>query len=471
MCQQVRLLEWAAVMAVARFHSFSAHPEYGPLQRLPKQGNNAPRHTAAYGKQIPKTFPKPSTALVIRLRDFLLKWESTIWFTVTLVILISGITTSWLFWGQLTEDTGSISTAIRNVALVIGGTAAIILALWRSRIHERQANTAEQGLLNERYQRGAEMLGHSIPSVRMAGINALRSLADSYPEQYHCQVVGLLCAFLRHPTKDVSIVTPMTLRADVQEAITVVGRRSKRGISIERKANLNLDLHGADLSCGQLSGMNLAGANLSHAKLQNASFSSLPYTQPDPSEPLSPSPNKQVASVTVYMKPVGPDLSGLEEHLTDLSSAILERADLSGAKFLGTDLSAADLTNANVANCEMIYIRLRRTDLIGANLSGASILSSDLSGARLAHANLNDAALPGTDPCGANLPFASFEGTDLSSTILSKESGKYTTTGLTQGQIDEAVFNTNNPPDLTGVTDLETGQQLVWKLPGVNDTN
>ena len=419
---------------------------------------------------MPKIFPKPRTAFVIRLRDFLLKWESVIWLTATLVILISGITASWLFWEQLTKDAVSISAAIRNVALVIGGIVAILLACWRSRINERQANTAEQGLLNERYQRAAEMLGHGIPSVRIAGITALRSLAEDYPDQYHCQVIGLLCTFLRYPTKDVSFGTDGTLRVDVQEAITAVGRRSKRGIFIERKANLILDLQGTELSFGQLSGINLAGANLSRAKLQNVSFFSWPYTRPDPSEPLSPSPNKQIASVEVYMKPVGPDLSGLEEHLTELSSAILEGADLSGAKFLGTDLSAADLSNAKLANCEMIYTRLRRTDLIGANLSGASILSSDLSGARLAHANLNAAALRNTDLCGANLPFASLEGTDLSSTILSKESGKYTATGLTQCQIDEALINTNNPPDLTGVTDLETGHQLVWKEPAVNDT-
>lgn len=420
---------------------------------------------------MPKTLPKPSTPPVVQLRDFLLKWESIIWLIATLATLISGITISWLFWDQLIEDTGSISTAIRNVALVTGGIAAIFLACWRSRVSERQANTADQGLLNERYQKAAEMLGHGIPAVRIAGINALRSLADNYPDQYHCQVIGLLCTFLRHPTKDVSIGTKGTLRVDVQEAITAVGRRSTRGISIEKKANFKLDLHGADMSFGQLSGINLAGANLSRAKLRNVSFFSWPYTRPDPSELLSPNSNKQIASVEIYMKPVGPDLSGLEAYLTDLSSAILVEADLSGATFLGTDLSAADLSNANLANCEMIYTRLRRTDLIGANLSGASIFSSDLSGARLAHANLNAADLPGTDLCGANVPFASFKGTDLSATILSKESGKYTVTGLTQHQIYGAVINASNPPDLTGVTDLETGKPLVWESPTVNDTN
>ena len=102
---------------------------------------------------MPKTLPKPSTPPVVQLRDFLLKWESIIWLIATLATLISGITISWLFWGQLIEDTGSISTAIRNVALVTGGIAAIFLACWRSRVSERQANTADQGLLNERYQR------------------------------------------------------------------------------------------------------------------------------------------------------------------------------------------------------------------------------------------------------------------------------------------------------------------------------
>ena len=66
---------------------------------------------------------------------------------------------SWRYWDNLGSDMESLSTTIRNVALVIGGSAAILLALWRSRVAERQAASAEGSLLNERYQKGAEMLG------------------------------------------------------------------------------------------------------------------------------------------------------------------------------------------------------------------------------------------------------------------------------------------------------------------------
>ena len=53
----------------------------------------------------------------------------------------------------------------------------MLLAVWRSIVAERQADTAQQSLLNERYQKGAEMLGNEVLSVRMGGIYALGRLA------------------------------------------------------------------------------------------------------------------------------------------------------------------------------------------------------------------------------------------------------------------------------------------------------
>ena len=142
----------------------------------------------------------------------------------------------WLsttFWEWLRGGPGGVesgSTTVRNLGLVIGGFIAILLAVWRSRVAERQADaaqqqvtatqqqlrtaqhqadaaqrqadTAQQNLLNERYQRGAEMLGSDVLAVRLGGIYALRHLAEEHPKQYHVQIMRLLCAFARHPTRD-----------------------------------------------------------------------------------------------------------------------------------------------------------------------------------------------------------------------------------------------------------------------------
>lgn len=98
-------------------------------------------------------------------------------------------------------------SAIRDYGLLIAAIVAFPLGFWRSRVAERQADaargqveTSEQGLLNERYQRGTEMLGSDVLAVRLGGIYALQRLAKDHPEAYHVQVMRLLCAFVRNPT-------------------------------------------------------------------------------------------------------------------------------------------------------------------------------------------------------------------------------------------------------------------------------
>ena len=87
-----------------------------------------------------------------------------------------------------------------------------------------------------------------------------------------------------------------------------------------------------------------------------------------------------------------------------------------------------------------------------ANLSNASFWNANLS-----HANLAGADLTGSDLNHADLSGASF----------SKNLGVYVSSnpskGLTQAQLEEACSAPDNPPDLKGVLDVETGEQLVWR--------
>ncbi len=84
------------------------------------------------------------------------------WMAGIAAVLAIGVLLSWRFWEGLAGDEESLSITVRNVGLVIGGVVAILLAVWRSNVAQRQANTAQQTLLNERYQRGAEMLGSAV---------------------------------------------------------------------------------------------------------------------------------------------------------------------------------------------------------------------------------------------------------------------------------------------------------------------
>ena len=74
-----------------------------------------------------------------------------------------------------------------------------MFAVWRGWVAERQANatqrqaeTAEQTLLNERYQRGEEMLYSEVPSVQSRGLRLLQELAEDRPDLYHVRVAQLL---------------------------------------------------------------------------------------------------------------------------------------------------------------------------------------------------------------------------------------------------------------------------------------
>ena len=60
----------------------------------------------------------------------------------------------------------------------------------------------EQSLLNERYQKSADMLGSNVLAVRMGGIYALQQLAHDHAGTYHLQIMNLFCAFVRRPPPD-----------------------------------------------------------------------------------------------------------------------------------------------------------------------------------------------------------------------------------------------------------------------------
>ena len=322
------------------------------------------------------------------------------------VLIVSNVL-SWHFWEALHGDEVSVSTTIRNLGLVVGGAEAMLLATWRSIVArrqaaatQRQADSAQQVLLNERYQKAAEMLGNASLPVRLAGIYALRRLAEEHPEQYHVLVIELFCAFARNPTYDKRIThspEPLadpdeevhTLRADVQDVMRAIGSRGTVGISLEPDPEDEHLLY-------------LRDANLRHLQARDANLSGAWLTD------------------------------------ANLSRARLPSVDLSGAVLRNTDLSDARLRQANLSRSD-----LRGANLQGTNLSAALLWGSDLSGAILRNANLS--------------------GADLYGTTLHSASCSMPVRGLTQAQLDAASAELQNPPLVKGVLDAETGEPLVWR--------
>ena len=331
-----------------------------------------------------------------------------------------------IYWDWLSANESGIAST-RNLFLIVLAVFALYLAIWRSRIAEQQADaaqeqsvTAQQGLLNERYQKGAEMLGSDVLSVRFGGIHALQGLASEYPKQYHIQIMHLFCAFVRNPprhkeSEDRGKANDQrsTLREDVQAVMTVIGDRSEKSIGLEKKEDFKLDFSSANLDWLFLKEANLSDANFRKAILSNMTL-----------------------------------------HNVALSDANLWEANLSSAKLYSVDLSDARLWEANLSSALLMTDETLR----GADLSGAMPFNTNLSRADLYEANLSDSMLSGVILSKASLRKTTLSGANLSSDEPEFEPAQ----GLLQDQLNEARADPDNPPKLTGMLDAYTGKPLVW---------
>ena len=343
--------------------------------------------------------------------------SESLWFgVVALLILVVGVGVSAWCWSWLHPSSPtevSNSETLRNVGLLIGGLLAFVFAGWRAWVAERQANaaqrqaeTTQQSLLHERYQRGAEMLGSQDLTVRLGGIYALNHLAEEYPEQYYIQVMELLCAYARNPfgSPEGLVVSyegtdpTSRLREDIQAVVTFVGNRGEKHTCLEQQSGYQ---------------PNLTGSFLCHLQLEKG----------------------------------------------NLSSVRLGRADLRGAYLYGTDLTKAHLDFADLTGSTMAFVNLTGSSLLEANLS-----SSKMGLANLYRATLDSANLSHVDLNSANLTGSSFMGTNLSGTDFSHH-GQGPARGLTQMQLDCAYRTTEIPPHLERVIDVNTGRPVEWRRP------
>ena len=366
----------------------------------------------------------------------------------TLIVLVAVLIFSILFWDSWRgEESGS--TAIRNLVLVIAAIVALPLAIWRSKVAERQAATAQhqseiaqRGLLNERYQKGAEMLGSELLAVRLGGIYALDRLGAECPSDYHVQIMKLFGAFVIAQTGDEAPARVITegenggrkskqravpwLGQDVQEAIRLIVRRDQKRIALERKEGLRLNLSHASLV-----GLTLRDANFSNVDFTKANLSRMQLWDSRFSGTVLP----------------GANLEGADLTRAYLQDADMRRANLTGASLVGANLRNADLGLVNLASEKLWGMELFSTNLVRTRLYGADLRGAKLSGANLTDAKLNGAKLADTVLRGSNLTGAEMKACE----------------GLTQEQLDEAVADKDGPPILEGVVDANTGKPLVWR--------
>ena len=362
---------------------------------------------------------------------------------LTAAIVVAGFGLACLRWDWLRSGgTESNGETLRNVSIILGAVVALVLAVWRSRVAERQvdaarrqvdaarwqvdaaqwqvdaaqrqADTAQRSLTYERYQKGVEMIGSPILAVRLGGIYALGHLAQEHPKELHVQVMQTLCAFVRNPipldqaaqsrldelldeigkeNEDSQVY--YLFHPDVQEAAKAIGRRNEDRIQIERDSKYHPDLSRAKMRGLQLGLLNFTNCNFE-----------------------------------------GADLTGATLISTNLSRAWLYNTTLSDVTLDGADLAGANLTNANLSRVRSaVFAKFTNAAMGGANLSYAS-----LQGADFRHAELGVIDLTGT---------------------VFRDRG-LDATGLTQKQIALAKADENKPPIIDGLPDADTGERIRW---------
>ena len=305
------------------------------------------------------------------------------------------------------------------------------------------------------------MLGNEVLAVRLGGIYALQRLAKEHPDQYHIQIMRLFCAFVRLPTRDQSMesgqvdIEPGTLpriRPDVHAVMQEISSRAESEIALERKDGFRLDFQGAVLPQAQL-----LNANLSNAYFNRSNLSGANIANTDLSDAIFDYANLSEAEFRYV------NFTGTRLRHANLKCAKLQDANVPRGIFDYADLSEADLPGSNLSGAYFQHAIVTSAWLESANLSGAHFLDANLFGARLRRADLSGANFLDAHLNKANLCDANLSGVEFSI------GGPQTAKGLTQAQLDEARADPNNPPELTGVHDAESGEPLVWRGKVLND--
>ncbi|MBD2384822.1 pentapeptide repeat-containing protein [Cylindrospermum sp. FACHB-282] len=216
-------------------------------------------------------------------------------------------------------------------------------------ILEKLTSTQQNKLPKQRLKTAIDHLENkSLERILMA-INDLEQIALAHP-QYHWVVMEVMTSFVRNnapysPQGEVSSGQAVKTRADIQAAVTVIGRRDinkdpkNEQLDLSHTDMQGINLNGANLKQINLYQVNLSGANLSGANLEGAVLSAA-------------------------------NLSGANLSLVNLSGAILSAANLSGANLSGANLHRANLYLARLHGAILNETVFNETNLREAQFSG-----------------------------------------------------------------------------------------------------
>ncbi|HEX7306906.1 pentapeptide repeat-containing protein [Lentzea sp.] len=144
-----------------------------------------------------------------------------------------------------------------TVVAGVGGVVALVVAYRKQRISESAETRERVKLLNERFGAACNQIGNETPTVRLAGVYALASLADEWPEQRQV-CIDVLCSYLRIPYEpDVTSEWYHNSESEVRLSITSVISQHLRPDARVSWQGHNFDLVRAVLRSADFAGIHV----------------------------------------------------------------------------------------------------------------------------------------------------------------------------------------------------------------------
>jgi uncharacterized protein YjbI with pentapeptide repeats len=278
--------------------------------------------------------------------------------------------------------------------------------------HQQNA-LAEQSQITGRYTSAVDQIGTQGDDhlqTRLGGVYALERLMTDSPRDQPT-VIEVLSAFVRVSVPRAPARTSRDFpdgagcprndagpKADVQAALTVLGRRNP-----QHDATARIDL---GLTC--LSSANLKGAHLDKANLEGAYFGKTTF---DDASLVGANLDGAYLAGAFFGGNLRLDQASLSR--ANLGGAFLGFASLRGVSLGGANLAGANLTCANLTDADLLGTDLANAYLIQTNFTSARLPTANLVHANLTRANLTDAGLSLANLTGADLTYANFTGADI----------------------------------------------------------
>ncbi|MEO0993795.1 MAG: pentapeptide repeat-containing protein [Pseudomonadota bacterium] len=322
------------------------------------------------------------------------------------------------------EDIRNLAQAFALRVAAMAGLVAAPLVLYRAWILDRQrqaaerqaetaaaqAETAQKGHITDRFSKAIEQLGNEQMATRLGAIYALEQVARD-EVTYHIPIMETLCAFIRENANRNADTGKM--REPREFPLGPLPKVSGRASEKERA------LHLAHIRCRGWEGGNLrqffGSARPLRADVQ-AAFAVIGRRGEDR---RTHEVDKEFSLDFRRANFQSLDVSTLDLARADLRESRLEGANLREAQMEGANLREARMQGAFLVETRMEGANLRQAQMEGADLTGAQMEGADLWQARMEGANLSWARMEGSDLSSARMEGAVLVGAWLKSTNLS----------------------------------------------------